>query len=151
MIYDTDLEDDPYCLLQKDKHTLFCDINTKTKSDFLCFFRYLTISQVKILTQGTGTLLEHFFSFWASLICLKPARPILFCVRKLSSRNELASPRCDRSLSRMAFDKMGYLEKMAKNQKICHPPSTTPYVYGFKKYHLIIGLISLQIQYCLFI
>ena len=55
------------------------------------------------------------------------------------------------SLSRMASDKMGYLEKMAKNQKICHPPSTTPYVYGFKKYHLIIGLISLQIQYCLFI
>ena len=97
MIYDTDLEDDPYCLLQKDKHTLFCDINTKTKSDFLCFFRYLTISQVKILTQGTGTLLEHFFSFWESLICLKPARPILFCVRKLSSRNELASPRCERS------------------------------------------------------
>ena len=57
--------------------------------------------------------------------------------RKPSSRNGLASSCCERSLSRMASDKMGYLEKMAKNQKICQPPSNTPYVYDYWS-HIII-------------
>ena len=46
----------------------------------------------------------------------------------------------------MASDKMGYLEKMAKNQKICQPPSNTPYVHDYWS-HIKLFTSHKQAQY----